>query len=478
MDIRVVALEREETHSVYGSAGIMLDKKYVITTANIVASLLNNSLKKYLGTISQRKVCSFSDTKNTTTFKIFWKETNCSKYHVTSGNIFATFICENLRLFLRRILMDWSIDTPKNNTGLDDILSVFFVIQINETGLIDGFTNCLRRWWDLIKNVEINQMDDILVKSAAFGNKTFLDSYSRGIVSNTVGPNNCLIVSDCALTPGSEGSPVFSKNTEIPVGIVISASSWWKGDWTGLTLILDIRAVLAELFQNDQIISKCMVHHRLLASTESSLIQIYCGPKWGTAIILSQEGVLLTNSHVIDLNHNVTLHVKGQSVGAKILYKTPNDEVFDLAVLQCDPAFLNSHNRKPIKSNHECLALGEEVYAAGFALFSKTISSHPMISKGCIVQSNEAVIRTTCCVNPGMSGGAILNRLGEIVAVIVCNSRLNGHVFPKFNMAIPYGTIKGTLERFLNSKDTAILSNLYSDDPKITSAWKKMTAKL
>ncbi|XP_044263234.1 uncharacterized protein LOC123010419 isoform X3 [Tribolium madens] len=380
-----------------------------------------------------------------------------------------------------RISLDWSLDTPKSGRVDDIILSIFFVIRINEVGTIDGFKHCLKQWWNLIKNEDINQMDDIFVKSVAFGNKMFLDSYSRGIVSSTVGRNNCLIVSDCALTPGSEGSPVYknhSKITSLPFGIVVSALSWWKGDWTGLTLILDIRSVLAELFQSDYQIMSKTIHHRVLASTESSLIQVYCGPKWGTAIILSEKGVLLTNSHVIDFNHDVNIYLKGQSIKAKIIYKTPDDEVFDLAVLQCDSAFFKSNNCKPIKSYERSLVVGEKVYAAGFALFSKTISTIPMISKGYIIQCNESMMRTTCCVNPGMSGGTILNQLGEIVAVIVCNSRLNGLVYPKFNMAIPYSAIRRTLHQFIKSNDSSMLNSLHSDDPKITSSWKTLTAKL
>ncbi|XP_044263233.1 uncharacterized protein LOC123010419 isoform X2 [Tribolium madens] len=389
MDIRVVALERQETetNSVYGSAGIMIDNKYVIITANIVSSLID-SLKNCLGTITERKIYPFHDSKTITEFKIFWKGDNINKYNAVNGRIFAVFSCENLRLFLRRISLDWSLDTPKSGRVDDIILSIFFVIRINEVGTIDGFKHCLKQWWNLIKNEDINQMDDIFVKSVAFGNKMFLDSYSRGIVSSTVGRNNCLIVSDCALTPGSEGSPVYknhSKITSLPFGIVVSALSWWKGDWTGLTLILDIRSVLAELFQSDYQIMSKTIHHRVL---------------------------------------------------------------------------------------------GEKVYAAGFALFSKTISTIPMISKGYIIQCNESMMRTTCCVNPGMSGGTILNQLGEIVAVIVCNSRLNGLVYPKFNMAIPYSAIRRTLHQFIKSNDSSMLNSLHSDDPKITSSWKTLTAKL
>lgn len=32
-----------------------------------------------------------------------------------------------------------------------------------------------------------------------------------------------------------------------PFGMVLSSSTWWRGEWTGLTLILDLRIILEEL---------------------------------------------------------------------------------------------------------------------------------------------------------------------------------------------------------------------------------------
>ncbi|KAJ8935393.1 hypothetical protein NQ314_012809, partial [Rhamnusium bicolor] len=141
-------------------------------------------------------------------------------------------------------------------------------------------------------------------------------------------------------------------------------------------------------------------------TTEFSLIQVYCGNNWGTAILLNEEkGIFVTNSHVI------------------------------------------------INRNNDALFLGDSVYSAGFSLFSKECQPSPTISKGCISQNNPYMLRTTCCVHPGASGGAILDDDGALLGIIVCNTKLHEHntVYPRVNMAIPFSVVEKVIFKYIQN---------------------------
>jgi hypothetical protein len=48
------------------------------------------------------------------------------------------------------------------------------------------------------------------IESAPFGNAVFLDSVSRGIVSNILGIRGCVLLTDANAVPGCEGAPLFT----------------------------------------------------------------------------------------------------------------------------------------------------------------------------------------------------------------------------------------------------------------------------
>lgn len=64
------------------------------------------------------------------------------------------------------------------------------------------------------------------------------------------------------------------------------------------------------------------------------------------------------------------------------------------------------------------------------------------------------MLKTTCWVHAGSSGGAILNHNGDTIGLIVCNAKLkeNGSIYTKLSMAIPIAKIYETIQTFLENK--------------------------
>ncbi len=155
----------------------------------------------------------------------------------------------------------------------------------------------------------------------------------------------------------------------------------------------------------------------------------------GSGVIISENGYIVTNNHVIDGADNieVVLNNNKKSFTAKVIGTDPST---DLAVLKIEAKKLPS-----IKvGNSENLRIGEWVLAVGnpFNLTS-TVTAGIVSAKGRninIVNNQfpiESFIQTDAAINPGNSGGALVNTTGELVgintAIVSKTGSYNGYGF-------------------------------------------------
>lgn len=144
-------------------------------------------------------------------------------------------------------------------------------------------------------------------------------------------------------------------------------------------------------------------------------------------------------------SENVCVYYKKNHYPASVVYKTDDDVAFDLAIIRIrNDTFKNSikFSEKPPqigKRNHSnneshltrlfktgakeselknsvCLVLGDEVMAVGFPYFSEKEEADikPCIVSGCLATVHPVMIQTTCCIQSGFSGGALL-RNGKLL---------------------------------------------------------------
>jgi Do/DeqQ family serine protease len=155
----------------------------------------------------------------------------------------------------------------------------------------------------------------------------------------------------------------------------------------------------------------------------------------GSGVIISEDGYIVTNNHVIDGADNieVVLNNNKKSFNAKVIGTDPST---DLAVLKIEAKKLPN-----IKvGNSEDLRIGEWVVAVGnpFNLTS-TVTAGIVSAKGRninIVNNQfpiESFIQTDAAINPGNSGGALVNASGELVgintAIVSKTGSYNGYGF-------------------------------------------------
>ena len=141
----------------------------------------------------------------------------------------------------------------------------------------------------------------------------------------------------------------------------------------------------------------------------------------GSGIIISPDGYIVTNNHVIEggteikviLNGDVKNEFKAKVIGA--------DAKTDLAVLKIDPGDMSLPYAQ--LGNSSILEVGEKVVAIGNPLGqefagSVTVGYVSALNRTIRVEGKElTLIQTDAAINPGNSGGALINPYGEIIGI-------------------------------------------------------------
>ncbi|WP_423147345.1 trypsin-like peptidase domain-containing protein [Rubrolithibacter danxiaensis] len=134
-----------------------------------------------------------------------------------------------------------------------------------------------------------------------------------------------------------------------------------------------------------------------------------------TGFALSENGYVVTNFHVIKGADSVYVQdTKGRSYKVKLIHQNP---AYDIAVLQIiDPDF-KSLNTLPYTFKKNITDLGERVYTMGFP------KDNPVYGEGYLSSStgyanDTLAYQVSIPVNPGNSGGPLLDSKGNIIGVI------------------------------------------------------------
>ena len=168
----------------------------------------------------------------------------------------------------------------------------------------------------------------------------------------------------------------------------------------------------------------------------------------GSGFAVSRDGYVVTNNHVINGCQNVAIHNKGVAVPVTIVaYDTQND----LALLKGD--FSPGHVF-PIRRDNPGLL--EDVYVAGFP-FGEGYSSSIKVTKGIVsaltgIGNNFSEIQIDAALQPGNSGGPILDEFGNVMAVAVAKLDVKfaidnfGAIPENINFGIKSNVVRSILE--------------------------------
>ena len=169
--------------------------------------------------------------------------------------------------------------------------------------------------------------------------------------------------------------------------------------------------------------------------------QQHFGQGSGSGVIISEDGFIVTNNHVIEDANEIEVTLSDNSTyAAKIIGTDPST---DLAVLK-----IESQNLSPITfGNSDNVEIGEWVLAVGNPFnLNSTVTAGIVSAKSRninIIGSNnqnvipiESFIQTDAAVNPGNSGGALVNTSGELIGINTAIASQTGS-YAGYAFAIP-----------------------------------------
>jgi len=163
---------------------------------------------------------------------------------------------------------------------------------------------------------------------------------------------------------------------------------------------------------------------------------------FGSGVILSDDGFIVTNNHVIDGAQNIKVILNDKREFEAHLIGT--DPSTDIAVLKVD-----AENLPFITfGDSEILKIGEWVLAVGnpFNLTS-TVTAGIVSALGRNLRINddqysiESFIQTDAAVNPGNSGGALVNQQGNLVGINTAIASRTGS-YTGYSFAVPVSIVK------------------------------------
>ncbi len=178
---------------------------------------------------------------------------------------------------------------------------------------------------------------------------------------------------------------------------------------------------------------------------------ISSGAGQGSGIIMTEDGYIITNAHVIGNSnkYNVTVVIDNKEYQAKVV---GFDVRTDLAVVKIDTNGLSPATF----GNSDQLAVGEWVLAIGNPgglEFSNSLTrglvsalNRSLKSENSSVNSSSKFIQTDAAINPGNSGGALVNMYGQVIGINTAKVK----DFEGMGFAIPINTAKSVVDDIIN----------------------------
>ncbi|MDL2225737.1 trypsin-like peptidase domain-containing protein [Eubacteriales bacterium OttesenSCG-928-M02] len=164
----------------------------------------------------------------------------------------------------------------------------------------------------------------------------------------------------------------------------------------------------------------------------------------GSGVTLTADGYIVTNNHVIEGASKITIRLKnGETYEAKLM---GTDDETDIALLKIEATGLTP----AVIGNSDELKVGDKAYVIGNPL--GTLGG--TVTQGIVSALNRNIdvdgksmnlLQTDAAVNPGNSGGALINSQGQLVGIIVAKSA--GSNVEGLGFAIPINDVTDVVEQ-------------------------------
>lgn len=192
---------------------------------------------------------------------------------------------------------------------------------------------------------------------------------------------------------------------------------------------------------------KSVVEIRTESVTSDQYIQQYTSSGAGSGVILSQDGYIATNYHVIDGANTITVRdYDGNEYKATLV---GSDEKTDLAVLKIEATGLSPvtfGDSSSLKVGDTAIAIGNPLGELGGTVTTGIISALDREIQ--INNETMTLLQTNAAINPGNSGGGLFNANGELISIV--NAKSTGEAVEGLGFAIPSNIAKTIIEDLMS----------------------------
>lgn len=202
--------------------------------------------------------------------------------------------------------------------------------------------------------------------------------------------------------------------------------------------------------------------------------QYYIPPQQGSGsgVVISPDGHIVTNYHVISNAEKVTVTFNDRyTTEAEVIAKDASTDLAVLKVKETNLPYMEFGNSDEVK-------LGQWVLAVGYPLsLDATVTAGIVSAKSRAIGINrtqsataiESFIQTDAAVNPGNSGGALVNTKGQLIGINSAIASPTGS-YAGYSYAIPSNLVKKAVNDLINygSFQRAFLGIEYPDPKSLT----------
>ena len=200
----------------------------------------------------------------------------------------------------------------------------------------------------------------------------------------------------------------------------------------------------------------------------------------GSGVIISDDGYIVTNNHVVAGADKVTVTMSDRKTyTAKVIAADP---AYDLAVVKIDAKnlpFLLYGNSKDTRIGQWVLAIGyplflEESVTAGIISAKSRALGLNHDKKGGHDLAVESFLQTDAAVNPGNSGGALINTSGQLIGINSAIASPTGY-YSGYSYAIPVDIVKKVVNDLIKygSVQRGFLGAMFADAGLMSDEQKK-----
>ncbi|MFL0194880.1 S1C family serine protease [Clostridium sp. WILCCON 0269] len=279
--------------------------------------------------------------------------------------------------------------------------------------------------------------------------KRILSYVAVGLISSLIG-GSVSVAAFLYVVP----STTFFKNTPLYNSISSNISSTSQTPQTKASTISTTSSTGLTIAEIAKKVSPAVVGVSIKTVSQSNVFGFSDGQSseddgMGSGIIISSDGYILTNYHVVQSADSITIILNNnKEVPAKVVNYDADQ---DLAVIKTTSAATMPAVAE--LGNSDNIQVGDSVVAIGNPLGKELLGS---VTSGIISATKRQIstgsttqtfLQTDAAINPGNSGGALVNSLGQVIGIN--SAKIGGNGVEGIGFAIPINTVKSRLNGLL-----------------------------